>query len=144
MLFSLRSLKEIFVAKTKIMDMEMESHWSVSIMKKRSRHKTVGQSLWRVPQSARSELHPHPVAEQAQIIKKVMKSLTFSWFTDDEILLIRATLIGFVTFFHNGLNGIRCAAGNMCASFTTFLQMRIIVQSTGEHLETTRDTSTPF
>ena len=31
------------------MEMEMESHGSVSIMKRRSQHKTTGQSLWRVP-----------------------------------------------------------------------------------------------
>ena len=35
-------------------------------MKRRSQHKTTGQSLWRVPLSARSELHSHPLAEQAQ------------------------------------------------------------------------------
>ena len=29
-------------------------------------HKTTGQSLWRAPLSARSELHPHPLAEQPQ------------------------------------------------------------------------------
>ena len=37
----------------------MESHGTVSIMKRRTQHKTTGQSLWRVPLSARSELHPH-------------------------------------------------------------------------------------
>ena len=31
----------------KMMDMEMGSHGSVSIMKRRSQHKTTGQSLWR-------------------------------------------------------------------------------------------------
>ena len=40
--------------------MEMESHGSVSIMKRQSQHKTTGQSLWREPLSARSELDSHP------------------------------------------------------------------------------------
>ena len=48
------------------MEMEMESHGSASIMKRRSQHKTTGQSLWHVQLSARSELHAHPLAEQAQ------------------------------------------------------------------------------
>ena len=49
-----------------VMEMEMESHGSVSIMKRRSQHKTTGRSLWRVSPSARCELHSHPLAEQAQ------------------------------------------------------------------------------
>ena len=46
--------------------MEMESHGSVSIMKRQSLHKTTGQSLWHEPLKARSELHSQPLAEQAQ------------------------------------------------------------------------------
>ena len=56
------------------MEMEMESHESVSIMKKQSQHKTTGQSLWRVHLSARSELHPHPLAEQAQACGRLTKA----------------------------------------------------------------------
>ena len=46
--------------------MEMESHGSVRIMERQSQHKTSGQSLWQEALSARSELHSHPLAEQAQ------------------------------------------------------------------------------
>ena len=35
-------------------------------MERQSQHKTTGQSLWRVPLCVRSELNPHPLAEQAQ------------------------------------------------------------------------------
>ena len=36
--------------------------------------KTTGQSLWRVPLSARSEFHPHPLAEQAQACGRLTKA----------------------------------------------------------------------
>ena len=49
-----------------MMEMVMESHGTVSIMKRQSQHKTTGQSSWREPLSARSELHSHPLAGQAQ------------------------------------------------------------------------------
>ena len=49
--------------------MEMESHGSVSIMKRQSHHKTTGQSM-----SARSELHSHPLAEQAQASGRLTKA----------------------------------------------------------------------
>ena len=48
------------------MEMEMESHVSVSITKRQSQHRTTSQSLSRVPLSARSELHSNPLAEQAE------------------------------------------------------------------------------
>ena len=35
------------------------------VMKRQSQRKTAGQSLWRESLSARSELHSHPLAEQA-------------------------------------------------------------------------------
>ena len=43
-------------------------------MKRRSQHKTTGQSLWRVPLSARSELHSHPLAEEAQACGRLTKA----------------------------------------------------------------------
>ena len=43
-------------------------------MKRRSQHKPTGQSLWRVPLSARSELHPNPLAEQAQACGRLTKA----------------------------------------------------------------------
>ena len=51
----------------------MESHGSVSIMKRPSHHKITGQSLWHEPLSARSELHSHPLAEQAQACARLTK-----------------------------------------------------------------------
>ena len=44
----------------------MEWNGSVRTTKRQSRHKTAGQSLLHAPLSARSELHSHPLAEQAQ------------------------------------------------------------------------------
>ena len=55
------------------LEMEMESHGSVSIMKRQFQNKTTGQSLWRAPLSARSELHSHPLAEQAQACGRLTK-----------------------------------------------------------------------
>ena len=52
----------------------MESHGSVSIMKRQSQHKTTGKSLWHVPLSARSEIHSHPLAEQAQACGRLTKA----------------------------------------------------------------------
>ena len=57
-----------------LMETDMESHGSVSIMKRRSQHKTTGQSLWREPLSARSELHSHPLAEQDQACGRLKKA----------------------------------------------------------------------
>ena len=54
--------------------MEMESHGSVSIPKRQSQHKTTGQSLWHVLLSARSELHSHPLAGQAQACGRLTKA----------------------------------------------------------------------
>ena len=54
--------------------MEMESHGSVSIMKRQSQHKTTGQSFWRGPLIVRSELHPHLLAEQAQGCGRLTKA----------------------------------------------------------------------
>ena len=54
--------------------MQMDSHGSVSIMKKQSQHKTTGQSLWRVLLSARSELHSHPLAGQARACGRLTKA----------------------------------------------------------------------
>ena len=54
-----------------MIEMEMESHGTVRIIK---RHKTTGQSLWHVPLSARSELHSHPLAEQAQACGRLTKA----------------------------------------------------------------------
>ena len=56
------------------MEIEMESHGSVNIMKRQSQHKTTGQSLWHEPLSARSELHSHPLAEQAQACGSLTKA----------------------------------------------------------------------
>ena len=57
-----------------VLEMEMESHGRVSIMKAQSQHKTTGQSLWREPLSARSELHSHPLAEHAQACTRLPKA----------------------------------------------------------------------
>ena len=46
-----------------VLPVEMESHRSVT-----------GQSLWRVRLSARRELHPHPLAEQAQACGRLTKA----------------------------------------------------------------------
>ena len=55
--------------------MEMEAHGSGSIMKRRSQHKTTGQSLWRVHLNTRSELlHSHPLAGQAQACGRLTKA----------------------------------------------------------------------
>ena len=43
-------------------------------MRRQSQHKTTGQSLWHVPLSAHSELHPHPLAEQAQACGRLTKA----------------------------------------------------------------------
>ena len=56
-------------------ELEMESHGSVSIMKRRSQHKTTGQPLWRVPLSARRELHSHLLAEQAHACGHLTKAM---------------------------------------------------------------------
>ena len=50
-----------------MMEMEMESHGSVRIMKRQSQHETTGQSLWRVPLSARSELHSQPLGTSSSL-----------------------------------------------------------------------------
>ena len=52
-----------------ILEMEMESHGSVRIMKRQSQHKTTGQSLWYVPLSA-----SHPLAWQAQACGRLTKA----------------------------------------------------------------------
>ena len=57
-----------------MMEMEKESHGTVRIMRRQSQHKTTGQSLWRVPLSARSELHSQPLAEQAQACGRLTKA----------------------------------------------------------------------
>ena len=57
-----------------MMEMEVDFHGSVSIMKRQSQHKTTGQSLWRVLLSTRSELHSHPLAEQAQAYGRLTKA----------------------------------------------------------------------
>ena len=57
-----------------MMEMEMESHGGVSIMKRQPQHKTTGHSLWHELLSARSELHSHPLAEQAQACGHLTKS----------------------------------------------------------------------
>ena len=57
-----------------MMEMDMESHGSVSTMKRQSQHKTTGQSLLREPLSACSELHSHPLAEQDQICGRPAKA----------------------------------------------------------------------
>ena len=55
-----------------MMEVEMESHGSVRIIKRQSQHKTMGQSLWHAPLSARSELHSHPLAQQAQACGRLL------------------------------------------------------------------------
>ena len=53
------------------MKMEMESHGSVSIMKKQSQHKTTGQSLWREPVTSFLELCvSYPCARTKQFLLK--------------------------------------------------------------------------
>ena len=56
------------------MEIEMESHGSVSIMKRQSQHKTTGQSLWHELLSARSELHSYPLSQQAQACGRLTKA----------------------------------------------------------------------
>ena len=52
----------------------MESHGSVSVTKRQSRHKTTSQSLWRAPLGARSELQSNPLPEQAQACGRLTKA----------------------------------------------------------------------
>ena len=56
-----RPVQETASCNSAAWEMDMESHGSVSITKSRSQHKTASQSVWRVPLSARSELHSHPL-----------------------------------------------------------------------------------
>ena len=59
---------------SEMMEMELESQRSVRITKRQPQYKTTGQSLWHVPLSARSELHSHPLAAQAQACGRLTKA----------------------------------------------------------------------